>query len=593
MKHGGGGPQGLPPLFHGGKTLDERLIGQILVDNTSLTQEQLDDALRVAKETDEFIGQVLVNMGYISERDAAICRGLQWDVPFVDLSEITIDQDAAKLIPESLMRKHNCIPIGREDGSLQVAMADPNDIRAIDQIRLRTEYKYRIEPCIALPEDIANAVAGLADVRVRVAQELDGLLDQFDEPEGEELEEEDEGEEFDLGDTAAAAADPPVVKLVRMIITRAVRQRASDIHIQPEERAVRVRYRVDGVLRDAMTVPKGAQLPAVSRIKVMSGMNIDQKLAPQGGRIGMRFNDRAFDFRVSTLPCQFGEKVVMRVLDKGSIMTDLSKLGFSSHTQEAFESIILRPYGIVLATGPTGSGKSTTLYGALNRIATADKNVVTAEDPVEYELPGITQCAVNEKAGMTFATILRETLRQDPDIIMVGEVRDKETAIIATEAALTGHLVLSTLHTNDAAGAVARLVEMGVEPYLVASSLAGALAQRLVRKICVHCKVPYTPPPEALEVAGIEPEDDENVQFFRGEGCSQCDEGYYGRVGIYELLVVDDEIRDLALKAAPSHVIRQYAVEEQGMVTLKGDGISKVLQGITTLEEALTAAQDE
>jgi type IV pilus assembly protein PilB len=573
--------------------VDERLIGQILVDNTSLTQEQLDDALRVAKETDEFIGQVLVNMGYITEREAAICRGLQWDVPYVDLTEVHIEQDAAKLVPESLMRKHNCIPISRQDGTLQVAMADPNDIRAIDQIRLRTEYKYRIEPCIALPEEIANAIAGLADVRVRVAQELDGLLDQFDEPDTEEVEEEDEGEEFDLDDTEAAAADPPVVKLVRMIITRAVRQRASDIHIQPEERSVRVRYRVDGVLRDAMTVPKGAQLPAVSRIKVMAGMNIDQKLAPQGGRIAMRFGERAFDFRVSTLPSQFGEKVVMRVLDKGSVMNDLGKLGFSSQTQEAFENVILRPYGIVLATGPTGSGKSTTLYAALNRIATADKNVITAEDPVEYELPGITQCAVNQKAGMTFANILREMLRQDPDIVMVGEIRDKETAVIATEAALTGHLVLSTLHTNDAAGAVARLVEMGVEPYLVASSLAGILAQRLVRKICVHCKVPYSPPPEALEVAGIEPEDDENVQFFRGEGCNQCDEGYHGRVGLYELLVVDDEIRDLTLKGAPSHVIRQYAIEEQGMVTLKGDSISKVLQGITTLEEALTAAQDE
>ena len=572
--------------------MDPRLIGQILVDNTSLTQEHLEEALRVARETNEFIGQVLVNMGHISTRESAICRGLQWNVPFVDLSETEIDPEAARLVPESVLRKYCCIPIATENGSLRVAMADPNDIRAIDQIRVRTNFRYRVAPVIALAEDIIGAIAAAGDVRVRVARELEDLLGEFDDG-SEEVREEQKPDEFDFTDAETASGDPPVVKLVRMIITKAVQQRASDIHIQPEETTVRVRYRVDGVLRDAMEIPKSAQKPATGRVKVMAGMALDNSRAPQGGRIAMRLNRRAFDFRVSTLPSQFGEKIVLRVLDKASVMADLSKLGFSTQTQETFEKLVLRPHGIVLTTGPTGSGKSTTLYAALNRINTGDKNVITAEDPVEYELPGLTQCQVNERAGMTFSSILREALRQDPDIIMVGEVRDTETAVIATEAALTGHLVLSTLHTNDSAGAVARLVEMGVEPYLVASALSGVLAQRLVRRICAHCKVPYTPPPEALQIAGIEVEDREKVQFFRGEGCSQCDDGYRGRVGIYELLAVDEEIRAMTLDRAPSHVIRQAAIERQGMVTLKGDAISKVLQGITTLDEALTKTQTE
>jgi type IV pilus assembly protein PilB len=571
--------------------VDQRLIGQILVDNTSLTEAQLEDALRVAKETGEFIGQILVNMGMISEREAAICRGLQWNVPFVDLTELEIDTDAAHAIPEDVMRTFTCVAIAQNNGSLQVAMADPNDIRAIDAMRVATQFKYRIDPVIALPADILSSINQLSNVRLRVAGELEGLLNQFDDPSVVEAEEAPEEQGFD--ESEAASADPPVVKLVRVLITKAVQQRASDIHIQPEEKHVRVRYRIDGMLRDAMQIPKSAQLPTVSRIKVIAGMKIDQKLAPQGGRISMRFNGRPYDFRVSTLPSQHGEKVVMRVLDKTSVATDLGKLGFSSQVQEQFEKLILRPHGIVLTTGPTGSGKSTTLYAALSRINTSDKNTITAEDPVEYEMGGLTQCAVNVQAGMTFSAILREALRQDPDIIMVGEIRDRETAVIATEAALTGHLVLSTLHTNDAAGAIPRLVEMGVEPYLVSSALSGVLAQRLVRKICIHCKRPYSPPPEALAIAGLHLEDAENVQFYTGDGCAHCTEGYAGRVGIYELLVVDEQVRDLALQGAPSHAIRQHAITNQGMVTLKGDGIAKVLQGITSLEEALSKTHDD
>jgi type IV pilus assembly protein PilB len=572
--------------------VDQRLIGQILVDNTSLTEEQLEDALRVARETGEFVGQVLVNMGMITERDAVICRGLQWNVPFVDLNDMEVDTEAAHLVPEDVMRKFTCVAIGRENGALQVAMGDPNDIRAIDAMRVATKFQFRIQPLIALPADILNAINQLGDVRVRVASELEGLLDQFDDPEAVEAPA-DDTEDLSLLESEAASGDAPVVKLVRVIITKAVQQRASDIHIQPEEKFVRVRYRIDGVLRDAMQIPKTAQLPAISRIKVIAGMKIDQRLAPQGGRIGMRFSGRPFDFRVSTLPSQHGEKVVMRVLDKASVATDLGKLGFSTQVQEQFEKLILRPHGIVLTTGPTGSGKSTTLYAALARINTTDKNTITAEDPVEYEMGGLTQCAVNQQAGMTFSAILREALRQDPDIIMVGEIRDRETAVIATEASLTGHLVLSTLHTNDAAGAIPRLIEMGVEPYLVSSALSGILAQRLVRKICPHCKVPYTPPADALAIADIHADDAERLQFYTGEGCSQCDGGYWGRIGIYELLVVDEAVRELTLKGAPSHILRQHGIEQQGMVTLRGDAMAKVLQGITTLEEALSKTQDD
>jgi len=571
--------------------VDQRLIGQILVDNTSLTEAQLEDALRVAKETGEFIGQILVNMGMITEREAVICRGLQWNVPFVDLSELQIDTEAAHVIPEDVMRTWTCVAISRQNGSLQVAMTDPNNIRAIDAMRIATKFKYRIDPVIALSSDILNTINQLGNVRLRVAGELEGLLNQFDDPIVVETEE--APEETGLEESETAVGDPPVVKLVRVIITKAVQQRASDIHIQPEEKHVRVRYRVDGALRDAMQIPKSAQLPTISRIKVIAGMDIAQKLAPQGGRIGMRLNNRPYDFRVSTLPSQHGEKVVMRVLDKTSVATDLGKLGFSSQVQEQFEKLVLRPHGIVLTTGPTGSGKSTTLYAALARINTSDKNTITAEDPVEYEMAGLTQCAVNRQAGMTFSAILREALRQDPDIVMVGEIRDRETAVIATEAALTGHLVLSTLHTNDAAGAVPRLIEMGVEPYLVASSLSGVLAQRLVRKICLHCKRPYAPPPEALAIAGLQLEDTERVQFYTGEGCSQCTEGYAGRIGIYELLLVDEQIREMTLQGASSHAIRHHAIENQGMTTLKGDAVAKVLQGITTLEEALSKTHDD
>jgi type IV pilus assembly protein PilB len=350
---------------------------------------------------------------------------------------------------------------------------------------------------------------------------------------------------------------------------------------------------VDGLLRDEMNVPRWAVPYLTSRIKIMSGMKIDEKRAPQGGRIGLTVGGRDYDFRASTLPGQFGEKIVLRILDKTSIALGLNKLGFSHDMQEQLESLITRPHGIILVTGPTGSGKSTTLYSALQKINTPEKNILTVEDPVEYEVEGLTQANVNERAGMAFSTILREMLRQDPDVIMVGEIRDSETAKIATEAALTGHLVLSTLHTNDAPSAVARLVEMGVEPFLVASSLIGVLAQRLVRRICARCREQYEPPQEALDLIGLTREDADGVTFYKARGCDHCFDGYRGRIGIYELLPVSDPVRDMVLSRKPAHEIAEYAMRNLGMVTLHQDARAKVLQGITTIEEAYRHTQAE
>ncbi|MFQ6131597.1 MAG: GspE/PulE family protein [Armatimonadota bacterium] len=567
--------------------LKSQLIGQILVDNTELTEDKLQEALRISEETKEFIGQVLVNMGHITERENAICLGMQFGVPFVDLAEVTLEENAGALLPESMMRKHRCIPIAASDGRLTVAMADPNNILAIDQIRIHTNYDYEVEPVIATDEDIMAAINRLRSAPAQVSEALQDVLEEMPDDQVS-IEEAADEEEISLDETEVVAGEAPVVKLVNMIISRAVRAQASDIHVQPEPSNVRVRYRVDGMLQDQdeLAVPKWALPYLTSRIKIMASMKIDEKRAPQGGRIGLTIGGKDYDFRVSTLPGQFGEKIVMRILDKSSIQLGMDKLGFSQQVQERFETIITRPHGIIMVTGPTGSGKSTTLYAALNKINTPEKNILTVEDPVEYELEGLTQSQVNERAGMSFATILREMLRQDPDVIMVGEIRDSETARIATEAALTGHLVLSTLHTNDAPSAVTRLVEMGVEPFLVGSSVAGVLAQRLVRRVCLRCREAYHPPQEALELIGLTPADAEGVAFYRGRGCDHCVEGYRGRVGIYELMAMDNDIRDMVLRGAASYEIAEFAITQRGMVTLARDATAKVLQGMTTIQEA-------
>ncbi|HPP76547.1 MAG TPA: GspE/PulE family protein, partial [Armatimonadota bacterium] len=381
--------------------------------------------------------------------------------------------------------------------------------------------------------------------------------------------------------------EAPVIRLANLIISRAVQDGASDIHIEPGRDAVRVRFRVDGILHEALAVPKKIQASLISRVKIMAEMDIAEKRAPQDGRIGAVIDGRQFDFRVSTLPSVYGEKIVLRVLDKSSISIGLNKLGLLPETMERFESLIVRTYGIILVTGPTGSGKSTTLYSVLSKLNSGEKNILTIEDPVEYELAGITQVQINSRAGLTFAAGLRTMLRQDPNIVMVGEIRDAETAIIATEAALTGHLVLSTLHTNDAPGAITRLIDMGIEPFLISSGVIGVLAQRLVRCICTKCKEQYKPPLDAVKRLGIPLDEGSSVTFYRGKGCDYCKgTGYKGRIGIYELMIMNDKIRDLVLTRASSHTIREAAIQT-GMKTLKEDAMEKILLGTTSREESL------
>ncbi|MBM3463769.1 MAG: type II secretion system protein GspE, partial [Armatimonadetes bacterium] len=476
------------------------------------------------------------------------------------------------------------IPVAEKENKLTLAMVDPLNVIAIDDIRLITGFD--IEPVIATEDSILKAinrqfgVTDLAEVQETVK---DISATDFGPLEVEEAVE----EEIALDKLKELVDEAPIVRVVNLIISQAINDKASDIHIEPEAKQVRVRYRVDGVLHDVMSPPKHIQAPMVSRVKIMANMDIAERRIPQDGKIHLRHDNREFDLRVSTIPCIHGEKVVMRILDKSSVMLGLNKLGFYPDVQMAFENIVEKPYGMILVTGPTGSGKSTSLYSVLNKLNTGDRNIITVEDPCEYQLPGVNQVQVNEKAGLTFASALRSFLRQDPDIIMVGEIRDTETARIAVEAALTGHLVLSTLHTNDSSGAITRLVEMGVEPFLCASSIIGVLAQRLARGICPNCKESYTPPIESIKRFGLSAFTDTEITFYKGRGCDHCKmTGYRGRQGIFEVLTISDRVRGLILQRASTTEIRQSAMEE-GMKTMQDDGLRKVLDGITSIEECL------
>jgi len=567
------------------KMLDNSLV-EIIREVTGLSPEQIKQAEEVQRETKEPLVQTLVNMGLISERDKAKCLGKQWGVPFADLTERRGgDEDVIRLVPRHLLQRFRAVPISKDGRRLCVAMVNPLDIYAIDQLRLVTGLD--IEPHIATEEDINSALAGgtgheeIGAAIKQAADELGG----GDGAEVIKLEEHKE-EDYTLDQLKEMMDDAPIVRLANLIIRQAIRDKASDIHIQPEANRVRVRLRIDGILHDRMQVPKQVQAALVSRIKVMGDMDIAEKRAPQDGRITITINKREYDLRVSTFPGVHGEKVVMRILDKRGVQVNMNRLGLSSSMLEDLDSLLNRSYGIILVTGPTGSGKSTTLYSALNKLNSPEKNIMTIEDPVEYQLPGLTQGQVNHRAGVTFASALRTMLRQDPNVILVGEMRDAETALIAVEAALTGHLVFSTLHTNDAPTAAARLIEMGIEPFLIASAVIGVLAQRLVRVICPDCKEAYTPPVDAFRRLNLAM-DMEQVTFYRGQGCDRCmNTGYRGRSGVFELLVVTDRIRELILRKAPSHQIKQEAIQE-GMVTLKQDAMQKVLEGTTTMEEAL------
>ncbi len=565
--------------------METRTVADIVREVTDISDEQLRQALDVQKETREPLAQVLVNMGLIAEKEKVRILGRQWGIPFVDLTDRQIDRELLKLIPHNLLQRWKAVPIDRNGPRLVVAMVNPLDVYAIDQMRLVAGMD--IESVIASADDIGAALGQSMSAREELAGALQDMSHEFGDPTDIEVEA-SEGGEDDMGidELRELMEDAPVVRLANLIIDQALRDKASDIHIQPEANRVRVRYRVDGVLHDTMTVPKKAQAPLVSRIKVMADLDIAERRAPQDGRISLRVGGKEFDFRVSTNPGVNGEKVVMRILDKSGVQVRLDRLGIPNVMMDEFENLINRSYGIIAVSGPTGSGKSTTLYSVLNQLNSPESNILTIEDPVEYQLAGLTQTQVNVRAGVTFASALRTFLRQDPDIILVGEMRDAETALIATEAALTGHLVFSTLHTNDAPTAVARLIEMGIEPFLISSSVIGVLAQRLVRVICADCKEAYTPPVDAFRRLNLAM-DLESVTFYRGRGCERCRQtGYKGRIGIFELMVMTDHLRELVLRKAATHEIRQAGLEA-GMVTLRQDAMQKILEGITTMEEAL------
>ncbi|HEX9766983.1 MAG TPA: type IV-A pilus assembly ATPase PilB [Nitriliruptorales bacterium] len=548
-----------------------RQLGQILVDEGLITLQQLDEAQQLQQRLGKSLGRILIDQGHVVERDLVSALATQIGMDFVDLSEIDIDPSAVGTISDSIARRYNALPIRYEDGKLVVAMSDPANVFALDDIRTITGMD--VKPVVSTRDDITEAIEKYSSMSGDMESIADDLGDSYSADE-------------DLTQLKAVTEEAPIVKFVNLLITQAVADGASDIHIEPQERDLRVRFRVDGVLHEVMRSPKSIQSGVVSRLKIMGEMDIAERRIPLDGRIGLVIQGKPIDLRVSTLPTVYGEKVVMRILDKSNVMLELKDLGFLEHNFERFRTAYEKPYGMILVTGPTGSGKSTTLYATMNVVNRPEVNIVTTEDPVEYRLAGINQVQVNKKAGLTFAAALRSILRQDPDIVLVGEMRDYETAHIGVEASMTGHLVLSTLHTNDAPSAITRLTEMGLEPFLVGSAVDCVLAQRLARRLCSKCKEPYAPEPEVLRAAGFDDEViAERPELQRAVGCKTCgNTGYRGRLALHEVMTVTEEIERLTVARASSEEIKRVAIE-QGMRTLRDDGLAKVLAGVTTIEE--------
>jgi len=556
------------------------LLGRILLEQAMVTEEQLDQALYVQQRSGGMLGNILVEQGALSPSQLARALSLQWGLPFVELGSREIDPAVVRIVPQHIARRHTVLAIAKTVDQLQLAISDPLNVVALDDVRLVTGLK--IDPVLSPRDEITTAISRFyndtsdVDEAIRLAAA------------GPELEvAADLGEEISVERLRTMVDEAPVVRLVNLIINQAIADRASDIHIEAYRRGLHVRNRIDGILCDVMAPPRSIHAAMVSRIKIMANMDIAERRVPQDGRAHLVIEGKEYDLRVSTLPTVFGENVVMRILDQSTARVGLERLGFTASMYQAWEGLIRKPHGMILVSGPTGSGKTTTLYSTLNKLNTLDKKVLTVEDPVEYQLARVNQVQVNPKAGLTFANGLRSFLRQDPDIIMVGEIRDRETAIIAIQASLTGHLVLSTIHTNDAPSTVTRLVDMGIEPFLVSSSLMAVIAQRLVRTICPYCKEAYTPPSEALRRLGIKPLAREEVVFYRGRGCDRCKgSGYRGRTGVFELMIVSEPIRQLVLKGTSAKDIQARAIAD-GMKTLGDDGILKVLEGSTTVEELL------
>jgi type IV pilus assembly protein PilB len=561
-----------------------RRLGDLLVREGLIDQEGLQRALVEQKATNEKLGSILVRLNLISDDQLIDFLSKQYGIPSIQLSQLDIDAELLKLVPSQIARKYEVLPIQRSGNQLTLAMADPTNVFAVDDVGFMTNLQ--VVPVVASQIAIRKAIERLYDVQTS------GLAEVISEMEGGQDVEVVEGEEdtwakFDIFELKESADEAPVVRLVNMVFVDAIRRGASDIHLEPYEKVFRVRFRMDGVLHEIMTPPKRLEAALTSRVKIMANLDIAERRLPQDGRIKLRYNQREIDLRVSTLPTIFGEKTVMRILDKEALQLDLGILGFDPWSLEQFGKAIRQPYGMILITGPTGSGKTTTLYSAIHTINSPDVNIMTAEDPVEYNLKGVNQCQVNEEIGRTFAAALRSFLRQDPDIILVGETRDLETAQIGIRAALTGHLVLTTLHTNDCPSTVARLLDMGVPPFLVSSALTVILAQRLGRKVCKDCRQPYEADEEALVPYGHVPQGLGRVHFYKGKGCPACNfTGMKGRVAIYEVMPISEELRNLILRNAPTGEIRETALA-QGMKTLRQNALQKVLDGVTTVEEVL------
>lgn len=577
--------------------LARRSIVEILKAKGKLTDEQIKEAMKARRDTNQPIEEILVQLEMVTKRDILEAKAEQMGVDFVDLTETQIDESAMGLVPQELMEKYKAVPIRIEGNRLTVAMANPRDLMAVDDLRMRT--RLNIRAVLADSEQIdtilSGELSGAAAAGGSAARDIEAALRMMEKESTT-----DAGAATDTLSGAGQLADltklervsdealadeAPVIRIVNLLFKEAIRNNASDIHIEPQRKDVRVRMRIDGVLHEFFRLPRWIHAPLVARVKILADMDIAEKRLPQDGRIQLRMAKKLYDVRVSTIPTTNGEKAVMRLLDQTSVLIGLDKLGLLPDDIARVEYLISQPNGMLLSTGPTGSGKTTTQYSIMHRLNTTEVNIITIEDPVEYQLAGLNQVHVNRKAGLTFATALRSFLRQDPDIIMVGEIRDLETADIAIQAALTGHLVLSTLHTNDAPTAVTRMIEMGVEPFLIAASVIGVIAQRLARRICPNCKEEYEPPPELLARFGYEGDGDQ--KFYRGRGCDICRQtGYKGRIGVFEIFVMNQEIADLILRRAPLTEIRDAAISS-GMHTLLEDGFRKVLAGITTPDEVL------
>lgn len=573
------------------KSFGER-IADVLIEDGLLLPAQLEEAMGVQKKQGGRLLKILTDQNFVTEQDMVISMGRCLDTPPVNLAKMRIPEAVINLVPKDMARAYKLVPISKLGNKLFVAMADPLNVLALDDLRQRT--KMEIVPMITTDRAVTEALSGvgtstvsmdavLRDAAEKAAAEAAAQADSVEEVAVKR-------EEIDLDKMAADSEDAPVIKIVNLILVQAMKEKASDIHLEPFEKELKLRYRVDGALIEATSPPKALQLPIASRIKILAGLDIAERRLPQDGRFRIRVSGKEVDLRVSVLPTTHGEKIVIRLLDKGNLQGSIDNMGLDEYTLGIFKKAMDAPHGMILVTGPTGSGKTTTLYTVLGELNNPIYNIVTVEDPVEYQLMGINQVAVKSDIGMGFAEALRSILRQDPDIVMIGEIRDNETADIAVKAALTGHQVLSTLHTNDAAGAITRLDDMGIEPFLISSSVILTCAQRLVRRLCQNCREDFKPEPELLEKLAIE---DDGTIFYRGAGCNRCNgRGYAGRAAILEVLPVSEAIRRLVIKRASAAVIKNQAISE-GMKTLRMVGIDKAREGVTTLEEILRVTSED